>query len=1099
MFTGVALLNAKGLNAKNLNGGSAMYRAIKGFGKIITLITFLTTISAVYVAAQATTAAVTGRVVDAQGNVVPGAKVTATNRATGAERSVITNSDGDYVITELAPGRYNLSVEAQTFSRSLVEDMELNVGTRQTINFDLKPGNVTETVTVTMDVPLVETTRSDIGTSVTPNEIQNLPLLNRTFAGLSVIAPEARPVGNFDPTKTRIGNVAFNGGDGRSVNVNVDGGDNKDNVVGSLLQNFSYESIQEFQIQQHRWSADQGRAVGGVVNVISKSGGNEFHGSIFSNFRHDSIQRRDYFEKLRNIDTAKFQRQEYGGSFGGPLPNFGFGEGTKFRLLKDRAFFFFALEKFRERQFVPVPADIFTQIQAIPGSQPVPEIPTPYDDRFLTIKIDHKINDKQNMYYRYAGQDQSSPNDQISPPVARTDLTGGNTATTKVHSFVVNHTYTISPNTLNQFTFQFQDFENQILAIQEGLTLSFPAGGFSIGQNPNVPQATLERKYQFRDDLSWIKGNHTMKFGVNYINTTLDGFFFFGTRGYSLAFNGLPTDIRAMPQGFSTPGIVQTLTYSDGASSHLQKIDQLAFYGQDDWKITRNLTLNLGLRWDANFGNLPAQDRNRTILLLSQLNHPRARAITGDADKLKKTTPSLTEFQPRVGFAWDPWGDSKTVVRGGYGIFYDQIFQNLSLFSQVQSEPQVFQTAISETNTGEGSFLHTFRFGVHPLPPAPPASAFTNLIPGAVGRINDPDATEPYIQKFSIGFQRELSSKLSISSDYVHTLGLHEPRFLNINPTIQEVCNPLYPGVPQPPNPLPAVCVRGAQTRLFDQAFQQAGLGVNRIGQINMFSTNNRSLFDSWTTTVKYRTPKIIMNASYVLASNRSWGGQPVASYSGNGIAITPENQFLPEEFGPTRLDERHRIVLSGVFNLPWGFQLSPILQYATARPYSPTVGFDIDGDALTTIDRLCAGVDPVAVFTAVRNRPVGVTPETVIRGLNPRGCTQADVNSYRTGLITDGNGNVLGEGTGRFFNVDLKASKIFKFGERYALNAYVDLYNVFDTENLAFSQRLAISPASAAATQIPTFIAPFALFGPGFGPPVGRPLTAQFGARFTF
>lgn len=1072
------------------------FRFIRTFAELSLAIVFLFAA----VEAQTTNGTITGRVLDGAGNVVPGAKVTATNRGTNTERSVVSNSSGDYTIAELAPGRYNISVEAATFSRSLVEDLELNVGARQTLNLELKPGNVTETVTVTADAPLVETTKSEIGTTVTPAEIENLPLLNRTFAGLSAIAPEARPVGNFDPTKTRIGNVAFNGGDGRSVNVNVDGGDNKDNVVGSLLQNFSYESIQEFQIQQHRWGADQGRAVGGVVNVISKSGGNEFHGSFFSNFRHKSIQRRDFFDKLNNRDNAPFERQEYGGSFGGPLPNFGFGEGTKFRLLKDRAFFFFALEKFRERQVVPVFPSVFTQIQAIPGSQPVSEIPTPYDDRLMTIKIDHKINDKQSMYYRYSGQDQNAPNDQISPPVARTDLSGGNTATTKAHSFVINHTYNISPSTLNQFNFQFQDFKNEILALQEGLTLSFPAGGFSIGQNPNVPQATLEKKYQFRDDFSVITGAHTMKFGVNYINTTLDGFFYFGSRGYSLAFNGLPTAIAAMPQGFATPGIVQTLTYSDGASSHLQKIDQLAFYGQDDWKITKNLTLNLGLRWDANIGNLPAQDRNRTILLLSRLNHPRAQAITGDAEKLTKTTPSWTEFQPRVGFAWDPWGDSKTVIRGGYGIFYDQIFQNLSLFSQVQSEPQVFQTAISLTNT-PGSFLSTFRYGVDPLPAAPPASAFSNLIVGSVGRINDPDATEPYIQKFSIGFQRELSSKMSISSDYVHTLGLHEPRFLNINPTIQETCNPLYPGsIPVADPRYAATCPRGTSTRFFDTAFQAAGLPANRLEQINMFSTNNRSLFDSWTTTLKYRSPKILLNASYVLASNRSWGGQPVASYSGNGIAITPENQFNAEEFGPTRLDERHRIVVSGVINLPWGFQLAPILQYATARPYSPTTGFDIDGDGLATVDRLCAGVDPVAVFTAIRTRPVGVTPETVIRSLNPRGCTQANVNSLRTGLITDLAGNVIGEGNGRFFNVDLRGSKMFKFGERFGLNVYVDLYNVFDTENLSFAQRLAISPASAAAgVPATSFLTPFSLFGPGFGPPVGRPLTAQFGARFTF
>ncbi|HVF29333.1 MAG TPA: TonB-dependent receptor [Pyrinomonadaceae bacterium] len=1067
--------------------------------KVLTLVLGLTLFSVVSTPAQATTAGVTGRVVDGQGNVVPGAKVTAKNRATSSERTAVTNSDGDYTITELAPGRYDITAEAPSFSRALVEDLELNVGSRQTINIDLKPGNVTETVTVTADVPLVETTKSEIGHTVTPTEIQNLPLLNRTFAGLTIVAPEARPVGNFDPTKTRIGNVAFNGGDGRSVNVNVDGGDNKDNVVGSLLQNFSYESIQEFQIQQHRWGADQGRAIGGVVNVITKSGGNSVHGSLFANFRHDDIQASTFFDNLNREANAgyrkpPFERQEAGGSIGGPIK-------------KDRLFYFAALELFRERSFNALAPGALSQLILIPGAAPVESIATPYDDTLFSGKIDHTLASNQSMYYRFSYQSNESPNDQIATP-ARTDPSGGNFTTNKAYSAAINHTWNISPSTLNQFTFHFQDFKNEILPAAEGLTLNFPTG-FTIGQNANTPQATEERKYQFRDDFTINKGSHTLKFGANYIHTILGGYFYFGTRGYSLTFRDTPSTIAALPAGFNTPGLLSALTFSDGAASHDQVIDQLAFYGQDDWKITRNLTLNLGLRWDANIGNLPAQDQNRSMLILRQLNHPRARALTADQDKLTRTTPSWTEFQPRIGFAWDPWGDAKTVIRGGYGIFYDQIFQNLSLFSAVQSQPEIFQTALSLSADQLASFVYT---GPASLPTVP-AFNFGVLQQGAVGRINDPDAKEPYVQKFSIGFQRELTSSLSISSDYVHTLGLQEPRFLNINPLISNICNSLYGG----DSTVRTQCPRGTATRLLDESFIAAGFiptgsgapntRVSRLEQINMFTTNNRSLFDSWTTSLKYRTSKMIMNASYVLASNRSWGGQPVASYSGNGIAVTPETQFRPEEFGPTRLDERHRIVLSGVFNLPWGLQVAPVAQYASARPYSPTAGLDLDGDGLATVDRLCAGVDPVAVYNAVRTRATGVTPTTVILGMNPRGCTQAQVNSFRTGLIVDANGNTISEGNGRFFNVDLRVGKNWKIGERIGLNTYVDAYNIFNTENLAFSQRLAISPATAAGITArgttpqtaPGFLTPFSLFGPGFGPPVGKPFTLQFGGRFTF
>ena len=451
--------------------------------------------------AQSTTGDISGRVVDSQGRMVSNATVTATNKGTGQSRSATTDDSGDFTINDLPPGPYEVSVEAAGFSKILVRDYELNVGANRTLNIEMKPGEVTAIVEVTADSLAIETTKSDIGGVVTPLEVQNLPLLNRTFAALSVIMPEARPAGNFDPTKTRVGNVAFNGGDGRQVDVNVDGGDNKDNVVGSLLQNFSYESIQEFQVLQHRWTAESGRAVGGVVNVISKSGTNEFHGSFFSNFRDEAIRKLDFFEKQRLAATPTFvkptfSRQEVGGSIGGPIA-------------KDKLFFFFALERFRERQNVPVSQAAALQLPAIPGVQFVSEIPTPYNDTLLTGKVDHTLTRNQTMFYRFSYQKNDSPNDQVGNP-ANTDLSGGNTDNNKLYSFLVNHTYTISPTKLNSFSFHFQDFNNAILGVTTDPLLTFP-GGIQIGANVNVPQATLERKFQFRDDFSWQAGNHGLE------------------------------------------------------------------------------------------------------------------------------------------------------------------------------------------------------------------------------------------------------------------------------------------------------------------------------------------------------------------------------------------------------------------------------------------------------------------------------------------------------------------------------------------------------------------------------------------------------------
>ena len=1044
---------------------------IKVLTRISLLLIFIA-ISSGIVCAQVTTADITGRVLDTQGRVVTGATVTATNKGTGQSRTATTNDSGDYTITQLPPGKYDVTVEAPNFSKALAQDFELNVGAKVTQNFELKPGEVTATVQVTSEGTQVETTKSEIGGVVNQTEVQNLPLINRTFANLAVIIPEARPVSTFDPTKTHVGTIAFSGGDGRQVDVNVDGADDKDNVVGSLLQNFAYESIQEFQVAEHRWTAESGRSVGGVVNVISKSGTNDLHGSGFFNFRGRGLRAKNFFEKKDNLDKPPFNREEFGGSVGGPIK-------------KDKLFFFGAIERFREQQSIALTTAQIAQINAIPGITASPTIPTPYRDTLLTVKVDNTISSKQSMSYRYSFQKNSSPNDQIDP-TQPSDLAGGDTNNNKLHSFVVSHTYTLSPRKINVFTFQFQNFENDILGVTTNPNLLFPS--VQSGANVNVPQQTKERKFQFRDDFSWQVGKHNTKFGVNYIHTKLAGFFFFGANGYQITFFDDPLTIKnnlngLYPQGFSTPGAVSEITFNTGAGDTGQPpFHQLALYFQDDYRITPRLTLNLGLRWDANIKILPDQTNNRTMLLLKNLTtSSRAQAITG-AD-LSRTTTSWKEFQPRIGFAWDPKGDGRAVFRGGYGIFYDQIFQNLTLFSKQQTNPTIYQTVLDLVNTSVGAGqLSTFRFGTDPLPTPPASFSPTDLTAGSFGRINDPTLKDPYVQKFSLGYETKLGQYYTLSSDFVHTLGIHENRVLNINPQIRSVCDSTFPGS-TPASPL---CVRGASTRFFDAAFVAAGLGAGRLEQINMFAGNNRSRYDSWVTTLRRRSRRTMYSISYVLAKSQGWGGQPTASYSGNGIAITPEQQFRPEEFGPTRIDERHRIVASGVFDFPHGFQIAPIFQLASARPYSAVAGTDLDGDGRRTVDRLCSGIDPLAVLTAL------VNGSALPAGTLAKGCTQATVNGVRQGFLVSG--TTITPHSGRYFDVDMRVTKSFKIGEKFKLKGFLNFYNIFNTENLSFGGRLGLSSRSSGL-----FLQPVDLFSPGFGPAVGLPFSMQFGVRADF
>ena len=225
-----------------------------------------------------------------------------------------------------------------------------------------------------------------------------------------------------------------------------------------------------------------------------------------------------------------------------------------------------------------------------------------------------------------------------------------------------------------------------------------------------------------------------------------------------------------------------------------------------------------------------------------------------------------------------------------------------------------------------------------------------------------------------------------------------------------------------------------------------------------------------------------------MLANSRALGGQPTASYSGNGIAISPEDQFLDGEWGPTRHDERHRVVASGVIDLSWGFQVSPIVQWASSRPYTPVTGFDVNGDGQTNIvDRLCSGVDPADVF-AVRGNA------NAIRALNPNGCQLTQVNSQRNGFVVNPDGSIE-ERSGRFFNVDLRITKSFGLPRGAAIRVYADMFNLFNTENLSFTLR----PEQSSATSASQFMQPVSLYGPGFGPAVGRPFTASFGVRVQF
>ncbi|PYS37192.1 MAG: hypothetical protein DMF71_19030, partial [Acidobacteria bacterium] len=734
--------------------------------------------------AQATaSASLSGTVLDKNQAVIKGATVTATNKATAQTRTATTNDNGEYKIDLLPAGLYDIKINASGFTDATSENVELLVGQTNSLNFTMNPGGVTGTVTVTAgETELVSKEKTDISMNITPRDVQDLPLNGRDLANLAYLAPGAKPVDSYDPTKNRIAIVGINGSSGRNLNVTVNGIDNKDNTVGGPVMQFPLEAIQEFVISTQRFSAVNGRSEGGAINVVTKSGGKDFHGSMFFQLRDKKLNATEVDPSTRQKVATKppFNRKIIGGSIGGPLHFPRFGEGGPATYNDHKTFFFFALERQKEATSIPVVSDALAELNLVTflGAQPSPIIPLPYTDTRVNVRIDHTFNSKHNMFVSYNDQKNVGRNDQSGN---RNDLSEGNFTKNRLQLANITLNSVISNTVVNAATIGYQYWNNKVPLF------TFPTG-ISFGTNANVPQQSYQVKYQFKDDLSITRGKHTFRAGADYVwERKLGGFFEFNPT-LELDFNDKPSvilsDKKNYPNGFATPGAVGGMTATAGNPYFDLPggAKMFGLYFQDDWKFRRNLTLNLGLRWDKDFNLIgtKAQAKSRTYLELKAINHPLAASLPHDDNK---------DFSPRVGFAWDMGGNGKNIVRGGYGLYYGQTFLNIPLFMIQQQNPTIFVSVFSLSSSdpcppscvpGTNIALANWRFGVDPLPTIPPPP--TQLLPNSTGRIIDPSYRNPYTQQWNIGYAHQLNSYSVLEVDFVHVLALRESKTLNVNP-----------------------------------------------------------------------------------------------------------------------------------------------------------------------------------------------------------------------------------------------------------------------------------------------------------------------------
>src|SRR2546421_1185269 len=650
-------------------------------------------------AQTASTGIITGVVKNEKGEVVPNATVRAVNIGTNATREATTSGEGVYEISQLVPGTYRVEVEAQGFAKYVQENAVVNVLQRSTIDPVLKVGGIGETVNVTAEsVPLVETTKTDVSGVISQRELNTLPVNGRSFASLAVLIPGATLAPSFDPTKARVGTFSVGGSTGRNLNITVDGGDNKDNAVGGILQNFSMEGIQEFALSTQRFSAANGRSGGALLSVITKSGTNQLHGSLFGFFRDDKLNANapallakanpTLFPNAGDAVKPPFSRQQFGGSIGGPIKH-------------DKAFFFGTVERTRERGNSIVPGSDQADIALLEplGYKAVRFLPQPFNDWQYTVKGDFNLNKKHTLVTRFAGQNNNGLNDQAGFLIVRTDLSGGNKTLNTLYSFLANETWVKSTRTVNQFTYQYSTFDNKILATTELPNLVFP-NGIAVGRNGNVPQETIQKKHQFRDDLTYNRGNHGFKFGADFVwEPTLGGLFAFNSAPeYDFNFDisdMLPANAE-FPQGLNTPGTVADIFLSGGDPSFNLRdgAKQFAWYVQDDWKVRPRFTLNIGVRYDVDIGFVDHNHaaENRAFRALKIIGSPFAQRVAKD-DK--------NNFSPRIGFAWDLHGNARSVLRGGYGIYFDQSFLNVPLFAVQQANPEIYASFLNDNDRSE--------------------------------------------------------------------------------------------------------------------------------------------------------------------------------------------------------------------------------------------------------------------------------------------------------------------------------------------------------------------------------------------------------------
>jgi hypothetical protein len=837
--------------------------------------------------AQLGTAAISGTVTDQNGAAIAQARVVVRNKATGQAREARTGEDGVYTIRNLLPATYEVRIEAQGFSAAVADNVELRVGEVTTVSVSLKPAGAIEAVQVLASEAVgVDTTSSQVSGVISDRTLANLPLNGRNFLDLAFLIPGNRPAPNFDPTKTTTIEVSSAGQLGRGGNIAVDGADNNDDVVGGTLQNFPQDSIQEFQIIVNRFSAEIGRSASSAINIVTKSGSNDIHGSAAFFFRNDTLSAlpatldRAIVETLGKPD---FDREQYAGTLGGPIK-------------RDRAWWFTSFEYRKQDSVVLTGVRDFNARRVITSFSPAP-----LRETMLVGRGDWQARTNDRMAFRYALQRENDVDrGSLRRPIGTAD--NRQHSFNNYQSFVYNWVHTFSPRLLNDFVFHENNFINLIPTFVNRNELRFPS--VQDGGNFRIPQRTRQNRVQFRDNVSWIAGAHALKFGGEYQRLDTDALFdLFGSGTIFLTEDFAARDRNGDGKidDFDIPIALTIRSAAPKRPPTVPDVDNnfLALYVQDDWKVRPNLTINIGLRYelDTNVKNIDNFGDINPIV--------RSFLSPGGRKRDKKN------FAPRIGFNWDPFSDGRTSIHGGYGIYYDRIVLEVPLLERLLDGRAL---PLEVRGGSELDASGRFKAGTPTL-----RNPFVGpLIPGAgaIGiNIIDNNMDTPYVQQFNLGIQREIMRDLIISVDGIHSFG---SKFI-IGRPIGEVFNPVVGGTDSVVN----------------------------------LESSVKNWYDALLINVQKRySNRFSFNASYTLSKAFNFSNDDQIPFQVG--PLDPNNLRL--EKGPPPNDERHRFTFAGVFDVPFGIQVSPIVTLSSDVPIDIQLPPDIGGTRIPLLQRNAGG-----------------------------------------------------------------------------------------------------------------------------------------------